>query len=62
MVVEYRDMVTIFRDRVQGMMKKGTTCSDEGSCHPTPTTLGHNQPRSLERARIRATGRRLPRP
>jgi hypothetical protein len=34
-VVEYRDMVTIVRDRVQGMIKKGMTLQQIKAAGPT---------------------------
>ncbi|HEX4596043.1 MAG TPA: MBL fold metallo-hydrolase, partial [Bryobacteraceae bacterium] len=34
-VVEYRDMVTIIRDRIQAMLKKGATLAQVKAAHPT---------------------------
>jgi len=34
-VVEYRDMLTIFRDRIQAMMKKGMTLDQIKAARPT---------------------------
>jgi glyoxylase-like metal-dependent hydrolase (beta-lactamase superfamily II) len=34
-VVEYRDMVTIIRDRIQAMIKKGATLAQVKAAHPT---------------------------
>ena len=34
-VVEYRDMVTIIRDRIQAMLKKGATLEQVKASHPT---------------------------
>ena len=34
-VVEYRDMATIVRDRIQDMVKKGMTLDQVKAAHPT---------------------------
>ena len=34
-VLEYRDMVTIVRDRIQAMIKKGMTLADVQAARPT---------------------------